>query len=255
MNPNLSRIALRPRGPFEVFDLTLRFLRERPRAFGVLAAWMVLPLSIALGALVWWTGGAWWVLAPTLVVTVVVQAPFTVLGGRLLFAEDASVRQAMWATLRATLGLLITWFLELLGVALVCTGFGIVALPALLYLPETALLERVDIGRGLRRSIRLASGHVGIAAVGVIARFALTLWGALLGELSGQALVGFVLQLGEPFGSLGDGQLTPYMVLGILGVQPLIAVYRLLLYVDVRTRMEGWDLQVGLRALGLGTQR
>lgn len=254
MNPHLSRIALRPRGPFEVFDLTLRFLRERPRAFSVLAAWMVLPPAVLLGALAWWSSGSWWVLVPTLLLTFVVQAPFTVLGGRLLFAEDASVRQAMGATARSAGGLFIAWFLELLGLALVCSGFGIVALPVLLYLPETALLERVDVGRGLRRSMRLASGHLGVAVVGVVARFALTLWGALLGELSGQALVGFVLQLGEPFGSLAAGQLTPYAVLGILGVQPLIAVYRLLLYVDVRTRMEGWDLQVGLRALGLGTK-
>ena len=254
MNPNLCRVALRPRGPLEVFDLTLRLLRERSRPFAWLAALTVLPAVVA-ALVVWWlSSGDWTVCILALIVLMpLVQAPFTVLGGRLLFEEHASAWEAVKNTLRVSGGLVGALLVKALGLALICTGIGLAALPVLLYLTETALLERVPLARGLRRSSRLAGGQLGVAVLGVVAAWALTAWGALLGELTGQAVVGFVLQLGQPFGALEGALLTPY--LGALAVQPLIAVYRLMLYVDVRTRMEGWDLQVGLRALGLEPER
>jgi len=93
---------------------------------------------------------------------------------------------------------------------------------------------------------------VGIAVMGAASRWGFIVWFGLVGEATGQAMVGFILQLGEPFGALMYGDVTPYLLLGLLVSQPVHAVYRLLLYVDVRTRLEGWDLQVGLRAAGLG---
>jgi hypothetical protein len=252
VNPYLSRVVLRPRSPFEVFDLTLRFFRERARPLAVMTAWTVLPSMVACAGLTVLSGGAWWTLLVPLAIGPVLQAPFTVLGGRLLFAEDASVGQVLRATLKGMGGALAAIAVGGLAMGLLCTGFGVLVLPALAFLPETALLERVPLGRGLRRSLSLAGGQVMVAVAAVAGRWVLTGWGALLGELTGQSVVGFVLQLGEPFGSLLAGHATPWMAVGILLVQPLIAVFRLLLYVDVRTRMEGWDLQVGLRALGLG---
>jgi hypothetical protein len=123
---------------------------------------------------------------------------------------------------------------------------------ALLYKTEAALLERVGAARSLRRSLRLASGHLGVALVGTLSWWILTLWFAFIAEGAGQGLVDFVLQMGQPFGSALDQQATPWVLGGMIAAQPLHAVYRLLLYVDVRTRVEGWDLQVALRAAGLG---
>jgi hypothetical protein len=76
-------------------------------------------------------------------------------------------------------------------------------------------------------------------------------WFAVTAEAVGQGLVSGVLQLGTPFGDVLLGEVTPFLILGILLSHPVYAIYRLLLYVDVRTRVEGWDLQVGLRAAGL----
>lgn len=256
MNPNLCRVALRPRGPLEVFDLTLRLLRERSRPFAWLAVYTLVP-AVALVLVVHWLSVGDWTLGAVavLVMAPLIQAPFTILGGRLLFEEDASAWEALKTTVKVAGGLAAALFVQAFSLVLICGGIGLVAQPVVLYLTETALLERVPLSRGVRRSSRLATGQLGIAVVGVLAAWGLTAWGALLGELTGQALIGFVLQLGQPFGALEQGVATPYLIIGALAIQPVIAVYRLMLYVDVRTRMEGWDLQVGLRAVGLGTER
>ncbi len=254
MNPLRCKVILRPRGPLEVFDLALRFGRERAGAFLRLAAALLLPLWLVASLASWWFAGHWAVVLPVLVVGGALRAPFTVLAGRLLFEEGVTARSTLFEALRQGPRLVGAWSVHLLGwvlAALTC----FVALPwvqgALLYLEHTALLERVPLARGVRRSLRLVSGRPSHAVAGTLASWGLVLWFALVGEAVGQAMVSFVLQLGEPFGSLGQGQVTPWLLGGLLLAQPVIAVYRLLLYVDVRTRVEGWDLQVGLRAAGL----
>ena len=252
MNPNLCRVALRPRGPMEVFDLTLRFVRERARPLGILAAWTCLPVFVvcALGA--WWSEGHWGWLVLAVALAPAIHAPYTVLAGRLLFAEETSVWSAVVATFRSLGGLLPAWGIGLIGVCLVgACGIGAIALPVIFYVPETALLERVGPSRGLRRSVRLATGHLPTALVGAIARWALPAWAGIAFEVGGHSVVGSVLQVPNLFGSLLDGYITPYFIAGVIVAQPLVAILRLMLYVDVRTRMEGWDLQVGLRAAGL----
>jgi hypothetical protein len=252
MNPNLCRVALRPRGPFEVFDLTMCFMRERARPLAVLALFTCAPVFILCSLIAWFTDGHWASLVLALALAPVIHAPYTVLAGRLLFSEDTSVRAALMAVFSSAGPLAMAWAIGLMGLGAVsCAGLGLIAQPALLYLPETALLERVGATRGLRRTMRLAGGYLGTAIIGVCARWGLPLWLGLTAEFAGQNVVGWVLQLGGPFGALTSGQVTPFLLAGVVAAQPIYAVFRLLLYVDVRTRMEGWDLQVGLRALGI----
>ncbi len=50
-----------------------------------------------------------------------------------------------------------------------------------------------------------------------------------------------------PFDGITKFKVSPWVLGGILAANPLLAVYRMMLYLDVRTRVEGWDLQVALR--------
>jgi hypothetical protein len=239
----------------DVLDLCLVLLRARIWPVLRISGWVLVPAVAGLLAL-WAFGLDWWAVGAALLLLPVVRAPFTVLGGKLLFADDASTREVLTTTLRLVPGLSLVWVAQgLATVAAACTLVGLLLLGMTAWLPETALLERVDLGRGVRRVVRLAAAHPIHAAAAGGSGVLLTLWGALLGEQLGQTLVGFVLQLGEPFGSLMSGTVTPYLLVGIIVVQPIIVWYRLLLYVDCRTRAEGWDLQVALRALDLGSRR
>lgn len=254
MNPHLCRIALRPRGPLEVFDLSLRLLATHAGRFVRLGALFVLPPALAGGLVVSLTELDWLVLLLLPLIFFPLQAPATILGGRLLFADTISIRAVLreLAGMIRPLGLAWLWQAGALSLGVGC-GFVplVILLPVTAYVTETSLLERVGAARSFRRSARLAGSNPGIALAASAGWVGLTAWGALVAESGGQALVGFVLQLGQPFGSLFGGQITPYLLFGALAIQPVYAIYRLLLYVDVRTRVEGWDLQVGLRAAGL----
>jgi len=257
MNPNQCRLALRPRGPLEVFDLGLRLVRANAADIAGLVALTVGPPAVLLGGLAWWVEGAPEIVLPlVLLACLPLPAPFAVLTGRLLFAERFPVREVVVDLLRHLPQLAWAWFVQgfvwVIGAA-TCGAGWLVMHATWLFVEETALLERVGVGRTLRRSFRLASAHPGAALAGTLGRLAITVWFAVVGEAAGHAIVSTVLQLGAPFGSATAGMVTPYMVLGILLAQPVFAIYRLLLYVDVRTRVEGWDLQVRLRAAGLSS--
>ena len=257
MNPNLCRVVLRPRSPFEVFDLGVRFIRvnlgvlTRMTALTVGMPWLLLAVLCVV-----FDGSGWLLLLP-LPLCPFIQAPFTILGGRLLFRDDVTVRETLMQIARGGAGVVGIGLAALVnaGLSLMTCGFGFLPLTAALqYVPETLLLERVGWQRGLQRSLRLAGGHSGIAFAGAVGWVFLTAWSAAVFEGLGMALLDTTLQLGAPFGTAFEGKVTPFLLLGILLAQPMHAIYRLLLYVDVRTRIEGWDLQVGLRAAGLERQ-
>jgi len=73
--------------------------------------------------------------------------------------------------------------------------------------------------------------------------------GLLAGELVGNAVVSLVLQLGSPFGSLFTNGGTPYALAGFFATVPLVAAARFLFYIDLRTRKEGWDIQLRFMAI------
>jgi hypothetical protein len=69
----------------------------------------------------------------------------------------------------------------------------------------------------------------------------------LFDQLGGQ-LLEFVFQLGQPLGSLAEDGGSGFAVLGLLLSVPLSAAARFLGYIDLRTRSEGWDIQLRFAA-------
>jgi hypothetical protein len=255
VNPFACRVALRPRGPLESLDLTLRFVRGNGRVWLRLGALLVLPALGAATALCVAFEGHPALLAFPIAVAPLLQAPATALGGKQLFADGVKVREALHTCLRRALPILAVWGVWL-GVVL--GGCGVVswllAVP-FVWVTEAAVLEEVSPGRAMLRSVRLSTHHLGVSLAAVFGWYLLTGWGAVAGEVLGQGLVRDLLQFGTPFGVATDGIATPYTIAGMLAAQPLYGAYRLMLYLDVRTRVETWDLQIALRAVGLAARK
>jgi hypothetical protein len=62
-------------------------------------------------------------------------------------------------------------------------------------------------------------------------------------------LFDFVLQIGKPFGALLDEGGSAPALLGLFLAVPYWATARFLFYVDLRTRRDGWDVQVRFMSL------
>jgi hypothetical protein len=251
VNPHACRVVLRRRGPLEVFDLAVRFLQQHPGPFGRLALVLVGPLAPLYFALCWWTEGHPALVLIPLALAPLLQAPATVLAGRLLFAPTVRVRDVLRELARRPVALAQVVFWWTLPFVLGCGVLSWVGSIATSWVTEVALLEEAAPDRARKRFTRLARLHVGVSTSVVFGWYGLTAWTGFAGEVLGQAAVGTVLQLGEPFGSLFDFRATPFLLIGLSLGQVVFGVFRLLAYLDVRTRAEGWDLQVALRALGL----
>ena len=57
------------------------------------------------------------------------------------------------------------------------------------------------------------------------------------------------MQLGSPLDTLWDNGGSWASIAGFLLAAPFVALARLFDYVDARTRLEGWDIQVRFKAI------
>lgn len=251
MNPFDCRIELRNRSTFEVFDLAVSAIR----AWSVPLAWLslawLLPWAVLSLFVAWLSGQPLVVLCGLLLLARVVQAPYMLLTSQLLFTEAPSTRSVLRATvvhLPAIFGL---WLASVAQILLSGCLFVIPWLffyPWTLFLGETLLAERLPFGEGLVRATYLSRQEPTKAMFGATLILVSGSWVVLATELLGQGMMSYVLQAGSPFGELSNGDTTPFVLMGVLLAQPLIAVFRLLLYVDVRTTLEAWDLHIAFRA-------
>jgi hypothetical protein len=253
MNLRQARVVLRPRDAIGVLDLAAPFCVRNWRVFVPLMGLALVPLFAACLAARYALGWRWpWVWLVAVAFGGLAHAPFTVACGEVLFQGPAQVRlRAIVARVwRRTPPLIITHVLAWVLNALAATVM--ILLPfsagALLVVHEAVLLEGAGPFQALARSARAVRGH-GASAFGVA--FALVLLpvaGVCAGEITLNTLISTGLQLGEPFGKLWDRGGTPYALAGYFLTIPLSAAARFLKYIDLRTRKEGWDIQLRFTA-------
>jgi hypothetical protein len=254
MNLLEARVTLRPRSVSDVLDLALPFCLLNRRTLAPLTLAVMGPVAVLVAYLRLaheWPWPRLWLLMAGL--CFLLEGIFTIAAGDLLFQPTGAVR------IRGVVGRFVRRLpsyavLELLhGLIIGASAFTVVLVlfeaPVFLFVREASLLEGASpLGAG-KRSRALVRGR-GVAGFAVwFTALALPFAGAVAVDILGNAVVGFVLQLGQPFGDLWSEGGSGFAVVGALLAIPVAAAARFLAYTDARTRKEGWDIQLRFMAI------
>jgi len=249
-----ARVALRPRSMSDVLDLAGPFCMGNRRLIGRLALAHATG-GAGLGALCrleleWSWPSVWLLVAAYLLLT---NGIYTLAAGELLFhqPDEIRVRTLLVRFARRFPQYAGARVLHMIGLAL-CAAI-VAPLPIFaarwFFFGEALLLESASPLASLGRSSRLVlfrSGpSFGLALASLCAPFLF----AVAADVIGNAIVHLLLQMGQPFGSLFDSGGSGFAVLGALLSAPFVASASFLGYIDMRTRKEGWDIQLRFMAL------
>ena len=260
MNVERARVRIRERGRLEVLDLAFVFLRTNARAFAILSAVVVLPLSVLAWAVLGLLDeAAWWVQLYAAVVlyatlSAAVRAPVLLLAGQAMFVDPPTLARTR-SEMNELAGPIAALIVRRFALAATLIGLPIHALTRY-FLEEVLLLERV--GRAATRS-RLqylrrkfggdwggqlfVHGFLGLAFV--VAAWTAWVLAHWLFATDPETEI-FVYPR-----SLGAWPLA----LGILGAQVYFAAGKFLYYLNLRTIHEGWDLFLETRAIRIELDR
>ena len=100
--------------PLEVFDLAVVFARTRAWPLTAMALLTVGPIWLIALVAAWFIEETLWLLLLPVVFTPVLQAPFTMLTGRLLF-DDVSIFTVLGEVLRRMPHLVAAWLVQAVG--------------------------------------------------------------------------------------------------------------------------------------------
>jgi hypothetical protein len=252
MDLSRARIVLRERSVLDVLDLSVRFVVKHAASYARLSIVALLPAALVSWGVARAAGWVWGWLAAVFL-ALLVQTPFTALAARLVFQREVRVRDVLGVSLRALPRVLCLRLVQLLAV-----GMGLMILLApgvwigvsLFFIVEVAVLERATFATALSRSLRIAAGQSGHALVAVLCLLGLHGVAIVLGDEVGRAVLVDLFQFSapEPLWSAGG---SPLALLGFWLFVPYVATARFLVYLDLRTRSEGWDIQTRFAALAL----
>jgi hypothetical protein len=248
-------IQIRERSFLDLLDLSLYIVRARARLIA----------TTALVGIVPWAALNYWILSnpefPTFawIALLLLEAPWataplTLVLGDLMFDVPPSIPR-MFKTFVASLpALLIGQFLVrgIMLVTFVCYPFMPAQYP---FLNEVILLERVPAHRQFRRSRALNRGFEGESFVRWLGQlflggtFALCFW--MSAKTIGSALVGKELTWANPSATDYSGSL---FQTGVWIAIAFFGVYRFFSYIDRRIRLEGWELDLRLKAVARGLE-
>jgi hypothetical protein len=252
-----ARVVLRPRSLSEIFDLGLRFATApAARLYAKLGVLTLLPawgLCVAARHAFGWEWQFVWLLA--LALATPIQGVFTVAIGRMMFAEEVSLREVLGQYLRRLPAYLGALLLTRAMIGILSLAFFLVAPPFWMwgrcaYVHEACLLEQASPVDAITRAARMIARNV-ISTVGLLLLLSLAAAGfVFVAEmLLIVGLFDFVLQLGRPFGALFDDGGSIAALLGLFLAVPYWATVRFLAYIDLRTRRDGWDVQLRFMAI------
>jgi len=244
-------IQVRERSFLDLLDLTFQVLRERPLALSIAALAGVVPCA----ALNYWlesdlgSSPAFFVFL-LILETPFATAPLTVVLGDLMFNVRVTPGRLGWALLTGLPSLFLTQLI-MRGISLV-TVVGYLLFPArLAYLDEVILLERMRGFKVLRRAGALCRGLEGEYFLSWVAQVALGMTFVLCFSTGSNtiisALFGDELTWSRPRTSGLSGllfQAAIWIAIAYFGT------FRFLSYIDRRIRLEGWELELRLKAAG-----
>jgi len=246
MNVWEARVVVRERSLAEIIDLAVRFSL-------VLGGGLYLRLGAALllpsYALCWWllhSGvSAAWVGVLGVVLFSLLQLPFTVAAGRLMFSADVSLALVLTSSLRLLYRAILARCLALLLIV----GGTLIVIPAplvvarVLFMDEVVVLEGAGSLAAYRRATRIVSGRVP-ESLGVWLSLLFTSAAFIaVCHIFASALAAEGLPI-EALPSVWAGLNWEAGLAGLFLSVPLVASLRFLAYIDNRTRREGWDIQV-----------
>jgi len=251
MTYDRTLIQIRERSFLDLLDLAMLVVRDRPVTLGLTALAGIAPWA-ALN--IWLLSDpdfslSFW-LALLLLETPWATAPLTVVLGDLMFGVRPRPRRVL-KTLLTSLPALILTQLVVRGLLLLFVVTYPLMPAQYAFLGEVILLERVSVFRSLKRSRTLSHGFeselflrwMGQIFLGSI--FALCFWmGArtLTSALAGDELTWYRPGLSDLGGLLFQA--------GVWIAIAYFGVFRFLSYIDRRIRLEGWELELRLKAVG-----
>jgi hypothetical protein len=246
-----SRVTLRVRTLPEILDLGLVFLVENWKPIARLGL-AVLVVPFAACVVLQFRHAPWWeIWIVAVVLGSIAEGAFTAAAGQLLFNERLGLRQMLAPFARRLLPFLMTRLNA--AIALAAVSPVILPIPAVsartLFFNEYSLLEAASPFQCFRRGGQLTRRQTARSALFVVLLLGANFAFAAFADALGHSVVEFVFQLGRPVGSLFRDGGSTYALAGYFLSIPYVASARFLAYVDSRTRMEGWDIQVRFASL------
>jgi hypothetical protein len=250
MDLRRAHVALRERPLLDILDLAVRFCTAHARAYAMLALAVLVPAFAAslvvasLGG--WWLG---WVF--TVGLTAFAGAPFVALASRLVFEDDVRAGEAISLSLRAVPGLIGARFAQ--AIALIACSL-LLGLPwlwvgtAMFFVGEVIVLERARPGAAIGRAAGIARAHFGAALMTMLLALVAPAGAAVLADFAGREVLQGLLEVKAPPPLLKEGG-SWLALLGWWSALPLLSTARFLVYLDIRTRTEGWDIQTRFAAI------
>jgi hypothetical protein len=244
-------IVIRERSFMDLLDLALKVVRDRPVILGLSALAGIVPFAVlniyllsdpSFPRLFW--------VALLVMETPWATAPLTLALGELMF--DVTPRPwRMLKTLVVSLPALVIDQVLVRGLLLLFVVFYPVVPSRYAFLDEVILLERAGPFRAPKRSRTISQGCEGelflrwMGQIALGSTFAICFW--MGAETIGSSLWGQELTWYRPGLSDLGGLL---FQVGIWVAIAYFGVVRFLSYIDRRTRLEGWEIELRLKAVG-----